>query len=496
MKIILLNPPRLFSDESPVPVQMHHPPLGLLDIAAVLEEARHEVSICDAAINHMDFEQVRQELRQGYDIIGITALTITRDSTYICASIAKEENKESTVVLGGPHVTFLPELILGKLPFVDIVVRGEGELTFLELVQRISVGESYQDINGISFRNEKGLPCSNEERKVVENLDSLPFPAWHLVPMRKYFTEYSTKELSLQKPCAVIMTSRGCPGDCIFCSCRAMWGRRVRRKTPEKVIEEIERLHYEYGVKDIHFLDDTFTFNKRWVTRFCDELMKSKTGITWRCQGRVDTVDDTILATMKKAGCYYICYGVESGAERMQGIIQKGITVAQAAEAIKLTKGAGIFVSADFIVGLPGETREDMEQTFAFIKKSPLHAFSVNAPWIFPGTALYRQALAEGKVDETAWFKPCQPIKSVEVPLFYPFYVSDSFSDEAELISLLNQKNSELRTLGFLVRRMVVERHRWFSLSHLVRHAPSTLFKIIKIILRKIKWGFARKPAT
>ena len=496
MRIILVNPPPIRPDGSPVPVQMHHPPLGLLNIAASLEKAGVEVSLCDATINNLNFDQVREELRQGYDIIGITTLTATRESAYLCASIAKEENQGATVVLGGPHITFLAEIALKMLPFVDVVVRGEGELTFLELVQRISTGQSYQDVNGMSCRDERGVPCSNPDREVVENLDALPFPAWHLAPMNKYFKAFSEKEFSIQKPCTVIMTSRGCPGNCIFCSNRAMWGRGVRRRTIENVIEEIKLLHDEYGVRDIHFLDDTFTANKKWVTGFCDELLRSKMGISWRCQGRVDTVNDDLLTTMKKAGCYFICYGVESSSARMQKIMQKDITAEQATEAIKLTEAAGMLVGADFIIGLPGEEEEDREETLAFIRKSPLHTFTLNVPWIFPGTDLYRTALEEGKVDEMTWFRPSPPMNNLGVQVVYPFYVCNSFASDEEALRVLQQKTSELTTFSYLIRRIKLERHRWLSLSHLLRHAPGTTITVIRLLWRKIKWRLSPKPST
>jgi radical SAM superfamily enzyme YgiQ (UPF0313 family) len=200
---------------------------------------------------------------------------------------------------------------------VDIIVRGEGEITFLELVQKLSSGEDYREIDGISFRDDEGVPRSNPDREVIKDLDSLPLPAWHLAPMEKYFEVFAKREFSIQKPCTVIMTSRGCPGNCTFCANRAMWGRGVRRRTPVNVLKEIEYLHHEYGVKDIHFLDDTFTFNKGWNNTFYDELVKSGMGITWRCQGRVDTVNRDMLRTMKKVGCYFICFGVESASKRM-----------------------------------------------------------------------------------------------------------------------------------------------------------------------------------
>ncbi len=497
MKIVLINPPPLYPDGSPISIQIHHPPLGLLNVAAVLEKAGYEVSICDASINSMDFEQIRVELRKGYDIIGITTLTATRDAAYLCAAIAKEENRNSTVIMGGPHITFIAEAALRMLPSVDIVVRGEGELTMLELLPRISAGQSYHGIAGVSFRDSEGQAHSNPDREAIKDLDSLPFPAWHLVPMPKYFEVFAVREFSVQKPCTVMMASRGCPGNCSFCSNRAMWGVGVRRRTVESVIEEIKLLHRNYGVKDIHFLDDTFTFNKdQWCTRFCEELIRSKMGITWRCQGRVDTVNPELLAMMKKAGCYFICFGVESASQKMQKSMRKGITAEQASRAIRLTRDAGILVGADFIIGLPGEEEADREETFDFIRRNPVNTFTLNLPWIFPGTALHKTALDEGKVDEMTWFQPSRPTEGLGVQLLRPFYVAASFSGEEEAVRLLQQKTSELTTLGYLIRRIKLERHRLLSVPHLLRHASGTLMTVMKILWWKVKWSIFQKSAT
>lgn len=486
MRIILINPPPFFSDGSFNPVQNYYPPLGLLYIAAVLEKAGYKVSICDASINKMNFEQIRNELHMGYDIIGIMTFTGTRESAYLCASIAKEENREATVVLGGPHVTFLAEVTLRELPFVDVVVRGEGELTFLELVQRISTSRGYEDIRGISFKNENGVPCSNPNREAIDNLDSLPLPARHLVPMSKYFKASLWHEHHLKRPATTIITSRGCPGNCIFCSSPTMWSKRVRRRTPQSVIKEIKHLYKEYGVNDLFFMDDTFTINKKWVMKFCDELIQSKVGTSWRCLGRVDTVDCDLLATMKKAGCYHINYGIESGSQKTHKTIRKGITVEQAAEAIKLTKEAGLFVGADFIIGFPDETEEDMEQTLLFMKRNPVDNFALNVPWLFPGTALYRQALDEGKIDEMTWFKSFQPVKSAGVQPSFPIYVSNTFSSKEELLLKVRKYTSELMTFGFLKRNAKFRKHT-VPLLRLIYLGLLLLVMIARKIVGKIK---------
>lgn len=479
MKILLVNPPALFSDGSKNPIQTYYPPLGLLYIASVVENIGYDVSVCDASINNMDFKQVRKELQKDcYDVIGITTFTGTRESAYFCAEIAKEENKESTIVLGGPHVTFLSEITLNKLPCVDVVVRGEGELTFLELVQKISKGESYKNIKGITVRDDNGLPYSTPDREAIKNLDAMPFPARHLVPMQKYFKEAIKHERHLRTPATTVITSRGCIGNCIFCSSPKMWGRRVRRRTTRNVIEEIEYLHNQYDVKDVFFMDDTFTINRKWVTKFCRELVQSEIDISWRCLGRVDTVDLNLLVSMKQAGCYHINYGIESGSQKTHKIIGKGIRIEQATKAIRLTKKAGLFVGADFMIGFPHETTEDMQETFRFIKNSPLDNFALNVPWILAGTTLYNQTLVEEKINETIWFESFNPTKRSGIQPSFPIYVPSGFTLE-ELLSIRQTMYSNLVSLNYLFRNMKLK-IRTTPLLKVIRSVPRFLFNILR----------------
>ena len=479
MKILLVNPPALFSDGSKNPIQTYYPPLGLLYIASVVENIGYDVSVCDASINNMDFRQVRKELQKDcYDVIGITTFTGTRESAYFCAEIAKEENKESTIVLGGPHVTFLSEITLNKLPCVDVVVRGEGELTFLELVQKISKGESYKNIKGITVRDDNGLPYSTPDREAIKNLDTMPFPARHLVPMQKYFKEAIKHERHLRTPATTVITSRGCIGNCIFCSSPKMWGRRVRRRTTRNVIEEIEYLHNQYDVKDVFFMDDTFTINRKWVTKFCRELVQSEIDISWRCLGRVDTVDLNLLVSMKQAGCYHINYGIESGSQKTHKIIGKGIRIEQATKAIRLTKKAGLFVGADFMIGFPHETTEDMQETFRFIKNSPLDNFALNVPWILAGTTLYNQTLVEEKINETIWFESFNPTKRSGIQPSFPIYVPSGFTLE-ELLSIRQTMYSNLVSLNYLFRNMKLK-IRTTPLLKVIRSVPRFLFNILR----------------
>jgi len=479
MKILLVNPPALFSDGSKNPIQTYYPPLGLLYIASVVENAGYDVSVCDASINNMDFKQVRKELQKDcYDVIGITTFTGTRESAYFCAKIAKEENKESTIVLGGPHVTFLSEITLNKLPCVDVIVRGEGELTFLELVQKISKGESYKNIKGITVRNDNRLPYSTPDRETVKNLDAMPFPARHLVPMQKYFKGAIKHERHLRTPATTVITSRGCIGNCIFCSSPKMWGRRVRRRTTRNVIEEIEYLHNQYYVKDVFFMDDTFTINRKWVTKFCRELVQSKIDISWRCLGRVDTVDLNLLVSMKQAGCYHINYGIETGSQKTLKTIGKGTRIEQATKAIRLTKKAELFVGADFIIGFPNETREDMQETFRFIKNSPLNNFALNVPWILAGTTLYNQALVEERINETIWFGSFNATKHSGIQPSFPIYVPKGFTLE-ELLSLRQTMYNNLLSLDYRFRNMKLK-IRTTPLLKIIRSVPRFLFNILR----------------
>lgn len=323
-------------------------------------------------------------------------MTPNYKSAHMVAKLVKEVSKETTVIMGGAHPTVLPVETLQD-PNVDIVVRGEGELTAFEVTESIAGRLQLKDIAGISFK-ENGKIIQTPERVPIEDLDSLPLPARHLLPVEKYRPFFPDQ--LFKAPVEAILTSRGCPFRCIFCAARVISGRKYRWRSPKKVIEEIELLINEYGIQQLGIIDDTFTADKKRAEKICEELITRKLNkdLVWLCATRVDAVDRDLLKKMCEAGCRSISYGIESGSQRLLNLIRKGISLDQAKKAVKSTKEAGIECRGTFILGLPTETRNESMETINFAKELDLDfaKFSLATP--YPGTELHDIAVSDGNL--------------------------------------------------------------------------------------------------
>ena len=354
MKVMLINPLTRFVTKDIMP------PLGLGWLAAVLEQNQISVSIIDALAERMDLETVVNKVKQNSpDIIGITCVTHMRKDAFDTADRIKQTCPKTTIIIGGPHVTFTAEDTLANIQSVDIIVRGEGEITFLELVKALESGTNYSDIKGISFRSGQNI-IHNPPRPFIENLDELPFPARHLFPMDKYDFKIPFSNVRATN----VLSGRGCPIGCIYCSTTNMWGKIIRVRSPKNVVDEIEKIVKECGIRGIYFFDDTFTFHRARVIQICDEIIARALDLTWFCESRVDVVDEELLYKMKKAGCKIVALGVESGSQRVLDIINKKISVSQSITAINLCKKVGLKSKAFFMYGIPGELPQDIEATF------------------------------------------------------------------------------------------------------------------------------------
>ncbi len=396
MKVILINPLSEFVSKDIMP------PLGLAWIAAVLEKNNVSVRIIDALAERKDLENVAHEV-EGYrpDIVGITCVTHTRHEVFRTANIIKETCPDATIVIGGPHVTFTAEDSLRNVHSVDVIVRGEGEVTFLELLRALEAGTDLTKVKGISFRNRENI-IHNPPRPFMEDLDSLPFPARHLLPMGKYDFKIPLTKVRATN----VLGSRGCPMGCIYCSTSTMWGKRIRMRSPSNILDEIEQIVEEYGIKGIYFFDDTFTFHKRRTIEICDEIMRRGLDLTWFCESRVDVVDYELLTKMKEAGCKIISFGIESGSQRMLDTIKKKASVEQSINAINLCKKVGIKSKAFFMYSLPGELPQDIEATTRLaLDLSPDISVSGMCD-IRPGTELEDIAKEKNIIpDEFSWAK-------------------------------------------------------------------------------------------
>jgi len=399
MKVLLVHPPSKFILREKLGITAL--PLGLAYLASFLEKDNHEVRIIDCPILKYRIEDVKNEIEKFLpEVVGITATTSNIYDAYSVAGISKEVNPKIKVVVGGPHVTFTAKQTLKECPFIDIVVRGEGEETFRELVSYLESSggntSSLKKVKGITFKD-KNTIIETEPRPFIKNLDTIPFPAYHLLPMEKYNLE--------GKKFGNIMTSRGCPFSCIFCSSSQLFGKIWRARTPENVIEEIKLLKDKYGVKEIEFLDDTFTLNKKRAEKICDLLIEKNLGISWSCSSRVDTINEALIEKLKKAGCHTIYVGIESGSQEILNIISKGITLTQAEKTIDLIKKVKLNSFATFIIGIPGETVKTIKKTINFAKKlSPSFVqFTICTP--YPGTKLFEMAKEKGWLLTKDWSK-------------------------------------------------------------------------------------------
>jgi anaerobic magnesium-protoporphyrin IX monomethyl ester cyclase len=375
LKVTLINPPQ-FS-------RYPQPPVGLAVIAAVLEREGYQVTVLDA--NAMNLQpEATVPLVTDADVVGLTAMTPTISAAMNLARHLKKANPSLTIILGGAHPTLLPEETLATAPEIDIIVRGEGEDTIIELLQALENRQPLDNIAGISYR-EDGRVASTADRTTNIDMDSLPFPAYHRLPLPRYKPHPPHGQAW---PFAAIVTSRGCPYRCTYCS-KPVFGSKFRAQNPERVVEEVAYLKDKFGVKEIAFYDDVFTLDKKRAYAIAEGIIKKGIKIFWTCESRVNLVDKDLLHHMKQAGCYAIAYGIESGSAEILKTLHKDTTLEQAAEAVHISREVGLQVIGYLMLGSPGETPETIRQTIEFAKKLKVDfaQFSVTTP--FPGTELY-----------------------------------------------------------------------------------------------------------
>lgn len=363
------------------------PPLGLCYIAAVLEMAGHEVRIIDGQAERESVERISQVvLDYEPDVVGITATTPMINDAARIAELVKKEREEIKTIVGGPHVTAMPVETLEAFPHIDIGVLGEGERTISSIISSISDDRALSNIDGIVWRH-SGTVVYNPPGPMIQDLSMLPFPARHLCNPSHYRSISAHGEVGIF---TTMESSRGCPFQCIFCY--PMFGRTVRFRSAQNIVDEMESVHKDFNVKIIGFVDDTMTVNRKRVLRLCDEVIHRglQKEVEWGCTTRVDTVDEEVLRKMRKAGCVRINYGIESGNPDILKITRKGITLEHAEKAVALTNKVGMETVAYFILGHPYETRETIEDTINFARKlnADVVEFSIMTP--FPGTELWR----------------------------------------------------------------------------------------------------------
>jgi len=395
MKITLLNP-RLRTWSPNVYV-----PLGLGYIAASLEQAGHEVEIIDLNVRRISDNKLRKRVAAA-DMVGITGMITEYGTLLGLVDFVKTANTEAKVVLGGPLVTALPRKLFQEST-ADFAVLGEGEKTIVSLVSALENGEDVGSINGIVFRADGEITVT-EPAEPIADMDTIPFPARHLLDMKRYikdhFQSFGIKIRGFGRIRSTnLLSSRGCPYSCTFCF-KDMWGRQWRGRSPQSIIREMESLYETYRVNGFFFNDDTFVLDRERVLEFCRQLIEKRLRIVWYCNGRVNLMTEEMLRAMYEAGCRGIAYGIESGNQRILDSMKKNETLDQVREVVAWTKKAGIHVTGYFMLGMLGETRDTIRETMAFARELQLdfHGFSLTTP--IPGTELYDSALEAGLISE------------------------------------------------------------------------------------------------
>jgi anaerobic magnesium-protoporphyrin IX monomethyl ester cyclase len=370
MRVAIIAPPYPL-EEAPAP------PLGITYVAAAFAAAGAEVKILDYIVSRYSPEKLQAELDAFQpDAVGATSVTLNFYGAADIVRTAKRHNPDIVTMMGGPHVSFDAEDTLTAYPEIDLIVRGEGEQTIAELTPRLKDPKAWAGIKGITFR-QNGRLVATPQREFIDNLDTLPLPARHLLPLSRY--------QALGYPVSII-TSRGCPYSCIFCQGRRMVGKKVRKRSAARIVDEIEQI-LSYGINRINVADDLFASDKAKVMEVCGEIRKRGLSFTWSAFARVNTVDRETLQIMKDTGCDSVSFGVESGNPEMLKRIRKNITLDQVRQAVRLCNEVGMLAHTSFVVGLPGESMETLEETKRFAGSlGSLYGYHFLAP--FPGTTV------------------------------------------------------------------------------------------------------------
>jgi len=397
-KALLIVPPTgkyIREDRCQTPIEEFEtialrPPIDLLYMAASLEQVGGECRVRDYPAEEGDwlgFERDFRAFQPDYLVLSITTPSLERDVQ--ACRIAKSIQPECLTIAKGAHFARSDRKALGKFPELDLVIRGEYELA----VGEIATADDLSLVPGITYRS-GGQICRNEDRPLLEDLDRIAYPSRHLARNALY-RRPDTGQLQ-----TTIVTSRGCPSRCIYCLAPEVAGRRVRRRSVENILGELKECVERHGIRDFLFRSDTFTMDRKWVLELCDAMVRSGLDVCWSCNSRVDTLDEERLAAMKRAGCWLIAFGVESGSAELLKRMHKGATVAQSLNALALCRRMGMKSSIYLLVGLPWETEETFQQTSDLAVKLNPDFLEVFYPYPFEGTELHAILIREGLLEE------------------------------------------------------------------------------------------------
>ena len=447
------------------------PCIGLAYLASSCQKAGHEVFVLDNFVDNKTFEDIAESVKSfEADVVGISMLTPTASSTEALGCFIKEKLPSVKVVFGNLHASLFAKDLINN-GACDAVVHGEGEIVFPKLVEALVNNGNVSKVHGITYKRGDEI-VSTEMCEPINDLDTLPYPAWDLFPWRAYtFLPFVT----VAKPCLAIMGSRGCPFRCKFCALGYM-GNLVRKRSPESIANEIEWLVKKFGIRHVGFVDPIFPLDKKHAIATCRAIRAKNISENWwwTCETRVDIIDKEICREMKLARCKRILFGIESGVNEILAGIGKQYNTDDVRRGVAAAKAAGLEISAFFMLGLPGETKETAEQTidFALSLDIDFAKFAITIP--LPGSELYDDLVKQGKMLEKEWkkFTTFNP-RPDSLP-----YVPNGMTGE-ELLRL-----HRLANLKFYLRLKIIFRHLFLIRSIGMKSMFNGAMLILKQLLK------------
>jgi radical SAM superfamily enzyme YgiQ (UPF0313 family) len=429
----------------------HYPPLGLMYLAAYLEKhSTHRAEIIDTEIDGLDVPALTNRLlREKPGAVGFYTTSFNIHLVHATVLALKRAGVTAPVILGGPHVDLFPEET-AALEGVAYAAPGEGEATLAELLDVIEKGGNLSDVRGVCYTS-GGKVIVNPPRPMLEKLDDLPLPARRLTKFDRYYSVIGREKVS-----TTLMTSRGCPFRCNFCF--VQYGGRYRTRSADSIITEIEDC-LGLGINEFFFFDEIFTADRRRVLEFCAAVERRGLKIIFDIRSRADTIDEEMLLALKRAGCVRIQYGIESGTDEILLAMNKKITLEQARKAVAATKKAGIGVLLDFMIGYPGETREQIRRTVAFARELNPTFVQFGITTLFPGTRIYDDALRGGTLKEDFWRRTARDPRGPIVPPC----ASDRF-DRLQLERILREAYLSFYFRPVYILKRLAELRSWVAL--------------------------------
>jgi len=437
------------------------PPLGLLYIASYLRtQGDHEIRVIDSQVDRLSYEQLKAAIADWRpDIVGLTALTFTMVDVMMTAALVKKIDPDCPVCLGGPHVDIYTQETI-RLKHVDFVITKPGESSFSILVKQLEGSRRFDQVPGLSYKDENQDVHSNPQTPTTLTLDDLPFPDRTLLPFQKYYSI-----MTANRPVGTMVTAKGCPYMCVFCSER---GSKPTWRSGRSVAAEMLEAK-SIGIKEMFFVDDTFYVKKQASMEISQALIDLHVGMPWGARARVNNLDQGMLEKFRESGCQRLHIGVEAGTDRVLKILQKNITTDQARRAFKLCRDNGINTMAYFIIGNPGETLEDVQATFRLACELEPTTVQFSRMTPMPATELYEMGLRSGLFPDYWREFSRDPLGSIERG-FRPKMWTENFSEE-ELFALADHHTRKFYFRPKYMARSVVAVRSFHDLKRKTRAA-------------------------